>query len=84
MRETREVRYLRNLNIHAKDVYELALEHRDMAWRCMTAWGDEGGEIKGVLVERLRRIPEQAVEARVKGPEAGRREAAEGRAGSGG
>ena len=66
MRETREVRYLRNLNIHAKDVYELALEHRDMAWRCMTAWGDEGGEIKGVLVERLRRIPEQAAEARVK------------------
>ena len=64
--ETREVRYLRNLNIHAKDVYEIALEHRDMAWRCMTAWGDEGGEIKGVLVERLRRIPEQAAAAQVK------------------
>ncbi len=64
MRETREVRYLRNLNIHAKDVYELALEHRDMAWRCMTAWADKGGEIKDVLVERLRRIPEQAAAAR--------------------
>ena len=37
-----------------------------MAWRCMTAWGDEGGEIKGVLVERLRRIPEQAAAAQVK------------------
>ena len=64
--ETREVRYLRNLHIHAKDVYAIALEHRDMAWQCMTAWGDEGGEIKGVLVERLRRIPEQAAAAQVK------------------
>ena len=65
-KETREVRYLRNLHIHAKDVYAIALEHRDMAWQCMTAWGDEGGEIKGVLVERLRRIPEQAAAAQVK------------------
>ena len=65
-KETREVRYLRNLHIHAKDVYAIALEHRDMAWQCMTAWGDEGGEIKGALVERLRRIPEQAAAAQVK------------------
>ena len=65
-KETREVRYLRNLHIHAKDVYEIALEHPDMSWRCMTTWGDEGGDIKGVLVERLRRIPEQAAAAQVK------------------
>ena len=65
-RDTKEVRYLRNLHIHAKDVYEIALEHPDMAWQCMTTWGDEGGEIEGVLVERLRRIPEQAAAAQVK------------------
>ena len=58
--------YLRTLNIHAKDVYAIARVHRDMAWRCMTTWGDEEGKIKGVLVERLRSIPEQAAEAQMK------------------
>ena len=32
----------------------------------MTTWADEGGEVQGVLVKRLRRIPEQAAEVRRK------------------
>ena len=58
--ETRETQYLRTLNIRAKDVYTFAQQYPTLAWPCMTAWANEGGEAKGVLVERLRRISAQA------------------------
>ena len=64
--ETRETEYLRSLNINAKDVYEIARAHPDLSWQRMTQWGENGGDLVGVLVKRLRCIPTQAAEAQRK------------------
>ena len=45
--ETRETRYLRTLNIRAKDVYEIARAHPDLSWQRMTQWGENGGDLVG-------------------------------------
>ena len=60
--ETRETQYLRTLNINAKDVYAVALQYPDEARHCMDQWDEEGSNIAGVLVKRLRIIPGQVEE----------------------